>query len=311
MLLRTYTKDIAAGYDGLSEVLTYDHHDKPKSFFGMLRELKLGHYDLAIVAFPRFRISLLLFLAGIPTRVGTGYRWYSFLFNRRVFEHRKTGERHESEYNVGLLKPLGVMDKRPPRPHLTVLEEDKLAALGVMHEIGIQQGEPLVILHPGSGGSARDWRSVNFGRLANALNNEGYKVVVTGGPGENEIVNHVVEHSEGKSMAVVNRFNLRQLAAFISKADLFVSNSTGPLHIAAAVGTPVIGFYPDIPACSERRWGPLSGRKKVFTPDRAKCPLCKGGGCRSDVCMDQIEVTDVVDAAHELLGTPKPIAVGA
>lgn len=309
MLLRTYTKDIAAGYEGLSEVLTYDHNGKPKSFFEMLRELKLGQYDLAIVAFPRFRIALLLFLAGVLTRVGTGYRWYSFLFNKKVFEHRKTGERHESQYNLGLLKGLGLKSQLSVKPSITVLEEDRLAALSVMHEMGIQRGNRWLILHPGSGGSARDWRPENFGRLANVLTKEGFKVAITGGPGENAIVNQVVDYSEGTGIAVVNRLNLKELAAFISEADLFVSNSTGPLHIAAAVGTPVIGFYPDIVVCSHRRWGPLSERKKVFAPDRTKCPLCRGGECRSNVCMDQIEVSEVVEAARELARDPKPVAV--
>ncbi len=309
MLLRTYTKDIAAGYEGLSEVLTYDHKGKSKSFLEMLRELERGRYDLAIVAFPRFRIAMLLLLAGIPTRVGTGYRWYSFLFNRRVFEHRKTGNRHESEYNIGLLNAISIRSGEQLKPVLSVSEEDRLAALTVMHEIGIQRGEPWIILHPGSGGSARDWSPENFGRLAFVLSNEGCKIAVTGGPGEDNIVDRVVQYSEGRSIPVVNRFHLRELAGFISEADLFVANSTGPLHIAAAVGTPVIGFYPDIPACSERRWGPLTDRKRVFCPDRRKCHLCKGGDCRSNVCMDQIDVKSVVDAVHELLGSHKPVVV--
>ncbi|MBI3004626.1 MAG: glycosyltransferase family 9 protein [Ignavibacteriales bacterium] len=309
MLLRNYTKDIASGYEGLSEVLTYDHAGKPKSFLEMLHELKRGRYDLAIVAFPRFRIALLLLIAGIPVRVGTGYRWYSFLFNRKVFEHRKTGERHESEYNVGLLRGLGLENGRSANPRLKVLEEDRLAALTVMHESGIQRGEPWVILHPGSGGSARDWSPENFGRLAKALHDDGYKVVITGGPGENEIVQQVVNHSEGKGVPVVGRFQLRELAAFISFAGLFVANSTGPLHIAAAVGTPVIGFYPDIPACSVKRWGPLSEQKKIFVPDRSKCPLCQGGDCRSNICMEQIAVDNVVEAVRELISTPKSVSI--
>lgn len=309
MLLRTYTKDLAAGYDGLSEILTYDHEGNPKSFLEVLRELKRGDYDLAIVAFPRFRIALLLLLAGISVRVGTGFRWYSFLFNRRVYEHRKTGERHESEYNLGLLRAVGVQSRLPMRPLLKVSEEDQLAALAVMHEIGIQRGEPWAILHPGSGGSARDWKAENFGRLANVLSQEGYKVVVTGGPGESEIVRRTVQSSENKGIAVVGRLRLKELAAFISRADFLVANSTGPLHIAAAVGTPVIAFYPDIPACSEKRWGPLTERKKVFVPERSKCSLCQGRECRSNVCMDQIEVSNVMQGIHDLVGTLKETAV--
>ena len=300
MLLRSYTKDVASGAEGLSEILAYDHNGKLKSFFEMLRELRLGRYDLAIIAFPRFRISLLLWLAGIPARLGTGYRWYSFLFNLRVFEHRKVGQKHESEYNLGLLKGLGVEPPVPPKPAVRFSEEDRLVALALMHELGIQKDDPWIILHPGSGGSARDWKAQNFGALATHLAEKGFTVAVTGGPGEDSLVAEVVKCSNGGGVPVVNRLNLKQLAALISFARLFVSNSTGPLHIASAVGTPVIGFYPDIPACSAVRWGPLTDRRVVFIPNRKNCPLCIGGECRSDLCMDQIRVEDVAKAALKL-----------
>jgi len=309
MLLRDYTKDIALGYAGLSEVLTYDRKGKTKPFFEMLAELRRGNYDLAVVAFPRFRIAFLLWLAGIGTRLATGYRWYSFLFNRRVFEHRKTGQKHEAEYNVGLLKGLGLEVPDVPRPRITIPEEDRRAALAVMHEAGIQKADTWVIVHPGSGGSARDWKRENFGEIARLLANQGYTVVVTGGPGEEQIVGDVVRSSQQTAIPIVGKFGLNQLAAFVSFSSLFISNSTGPLHIAAAVDVPVIGFYPDIPACSPTRWGPLTEKKKIFVPDRAKCPLCKGGECRSDICMDQIKVEDVLKAANELLASEirKPV----
>jgi heptosyltransferase-3 len=118
----------------------------------------------------------------------------------------------------------------------------------------------------------------------------------------------VVESSGNKAIALVNRFNLKEFAAFLSCANLFVGNSSGPLHIAAAVGTPVIGFYPDIVACSPKRWGPLSDKKVVFVPDRTKCPLCKGGDCQSSVCMDQIEVSQVMSAVRSLISSREKVS---
>jgi ADP-heptose:LPS heptosyltransferase len=94
---------------------------------------------------------------------------------------------------------------------------------------------------------------------------------------------------------------LKELAAFIGSARLFISNSTGPLHIAAAVGTPVIAFYPPIRECSQRRWGPLTEKKMLFTADNALCERCKGGPCQGNDCMDQITVDRVVQAARKLL----------
>ncbi|MBF8248407.1 MAG: ADP-heptose:LPS heptosyltransferase [Bacteroidetes bacterium] len=299
MLLRSYTKAVAIGYEGLDSVLEYDG----KSFFEMLRAVRLERFDMAVVAFPRFRVALLMLMAGIPARIGSGYRWYSFLFNKRVYEHRKTGERHEAEYNVRLLQAAGCKVDASPRPVLKVGQTELEWAKSVLKDAGIYPGDRWVVLHPGSGGSARDWSPKNFGELARVLMSEGFKVVVTGGPHEDQVVATVVEGSGNKAIGLVNRFTLREFAAFLSCANLFVGNSSGPLHIAAAAGTPVIGFYPDIVACSPKRWGPLTDKKIVFVPDRNKCPLCKGGECQSIVCMDQIEVSHVMSAVHSLISS--------
>jgi hypothetical protein len=73
------------------------------------------------------------------------------------------------------------------------------------------------------------------------------------------------------------------------------------LIVAAAAGTPVVGFYPPIVQCSPVRWGPWTAKKKIFQPDRTQCPLCKGGPCRSDLCMNQISVDAAAEGLKELI----------
>lgn len=300
-LIRSYTKEIVEGHAGLDAILFYDHEGKPKRFFTMLAELKANRFDLVVLAYPTFRLALLAFLAGIPTRVGTGYRWYSFLLNRRVFEHRKTAEKHELEYNLSLLKAVGHSFDAYPKPTLTFSDHDSAIAGKARRELGLLQEDHVVVLHPGSGGSAREWSPRNFGLLARELRQKGYKVVVTGGPGEEELVSSVVRVAGDGVLPLAGRLMLKQLAAFCSSIDLFISNSTGPLHIAAAVGIPVIAFYPPIRACSPERWGPYTEKKVVFVPDRNKCPRCHGGSCRGNDCMDQISVSTVVEEAERIL----------
>ncbi len=104
MLVNSYTSILV---EDIAGTLLYDRDGKPRPFFEMLREIRNAHFDAVVIAYPRFRIALLLRLAGIPVRIGTGYRWYSFLFNKRIYEHRKTVEKHEAEYNLSLLKGLG------------------------------------------------------------------------------------------------------------------------------------------------------------------------------------------------------------
>ena len=305
MLLRSYTRELAEGFAGLDQTIVCDRDSVTKPFFSFLSELRSHRFDLAIVAHPTFRVAVLLFLASIPVRVGTGYRWYSFLFNTRVFEHRKTAEKHEAEYNLSLLKAVGCNSSSVPYPVLPISPSDEESARAAWSDVGLNDAVQVAALHPGSGGSARDWSPQNFGRLAAGLADDGFRVVVTGAADEESLVHLVVELSEGKAIPLVGKLSLKALAGFLRSVDVFVSNSTGPLHIAAAVGTPVIGFYPPIRECSPRRWGPLTSKKVVFTADNVACPRCKGGPCQGNDCMDQITVEEVRRAVVSLAESHK------
>ncbi|MBI2620273.1 MAG: glycosyltransferase family 9 protein [Ignavibacteriales bacterium] len=299
-LLRSYTQDLVATQTGLDQLLLYDREGVRKSFGGMLAELRKNKFDTVIVTYPTFRLAALMFLAGIPVRIGTGYRWYSLLFNRRVYEHRKTAEKHEAEYNLSLLRQLGCPVPERPRPRLRVDETSRQTAATILRDLSIGRKDTLILLHPGSGGSARDWKPERFGSLARRLSREGFKTVVTGGPGEEGLMNEVVRISEGAAQMLPRVLSLGELAAFISEAHVFVANSTGPLHIAAAVGTPVVGFYPPMIQCSSRRWGPLTDDRIVFEPNGADCPRCKGETCEGNECMDLISVEEVMMAVRKL-----------
>ncbi len=302
-LLRAYTKELAEGRQDIDNILLADSSDGAKPFFTLLAEVRKQRYDLVVLAFPTFRLALVMFLAGIPTRVGTGYRWYSFLFNRRVYEHRKTAEKHELEYNLSLLEFIGCKFERYPKPFLVPTDKHHAAAERVLQDLKLENAENIIVLHPGSGGSARDWSPESFGELGHLLFKKGYRVIVTGGPGEERLTEQVANIAGEAVHVLVNRLSLLELGAFLQHVSLFISNSTGPLHIAAAVGTPVIGFYPPILACSPARWGPYMDKKTVFVPDRNKCPRCKGGPCQGNDCMQQIEVETVVQEVERVLST--------
>ncbi len=298
MLLNSYTSGLV---EGIADLITYDDNGVPKSFFELLTELRVSKFDAAIVAYPRFRIGLLLWMAGIPVRIGTGYRWYSFLFNRRMYEHRKSAEKHEAEYNISLLSKLDCKLPSKPVSRIVITEKEEMAAKEVRKVLGIGENETLAILHPGSGGSARDWKPERFAELARKMRQKGLRVVITGTETESEIVRKVADSAGDGVIAYISNLNIRTFAAFLKSAKLFVANSTGPLHIAAIVGVPVIGFYPPIKVMSPVRWGPLTEKKIIFVPEVSKCARCKGGKCRGNECMDQIQVDQVLEGAGRLL----------
>ena len=302
MLLRRYTGEIIVGNPYVNDLLWYDNEDGLISFHTMVKRIRDQHFDAAIVVYPTFRLAWLMFRSGIPLRIGTGYRYYSLLFNRRVYEHRKDAKRHEVEYNLRLLHELGCTAAGVPEFYINIPEELGPKVRRVATSLGIDGNSTLVIVHPGSGGSAREWSAQNFGRLAAKLAAEReVQIIVTGAAGEEAKVDTVINASGGAAIPLVGRLNLKELAALIRSADLFISNSTGPLHMASAVGTPVVGLFPPHTAMSHQRWGPCTSKKRVLVPSTPiNCNECVDEGAECS-CMASITIDQVFAAACSLM----------
>lgn len=303
MLIREYTREIVSADRNVDQVITCN--GEHSSFRATLSEVRAAGFDVVFHTHPRFTLALLTALAGIPVRVGTGYRWYSFLFNRRVFEHRKDARRHELEYNLNLLRSVGCEPPGGIRPEISILPRHTEAARRVLDGLGIPRSGKLVILHPGSGGSARDWHWRNFAALAGKLHSlGGIDVLVTGGKGEEKLVESVRSASGAPLHCLVNAVGILEYAAITAEASLFIANSTGTLHVAAAAGTPVIGLYPQIRPLSAARWGPYTEAKTIFSPAGMPddCRKCLDSGSDLCECMESIRVDDVFRAARTMLG---------
>lgn len=310
LLVRRYPGEIALGDPAIDGFLWYDDGARLRSFAGMLREIRRERFDACIVAHPTLRLALLMFLAGIPVRIGSGYRIYGLLFNRRVFTHRRTAERHEAEYNLELLEPLGCGVPAPGSVGATIAIPDEARARvrGLLRDGGMSAGERLVVIHPGSGGSAREWPLASFSALAAELSGRpGLRVVVTGTSGESARAAILVDGTGGRARNLCGMLTVKELAALLREAALVVANSTGPIHIAAAVGTAVLGFYPQIPVMGRVRWGPRTARSRVLVPDRdPACADCRKSGGGECACMASISVRDALHAAEDLLAAAIP-----
>ena len=296
MMVRPYTKELVERHSCVDEIILWDESLGISHYVPLLRS---KGFDVAILPYPRFNLSLIAFLARIPLRAGTGFRWYSFLFTKRIYEHRKDAKRHEVEYNVNLLSTLGIAPNGEPVFEFSIPVETEKAVHEKLSADGVRR---FAVLHAGSGGSARDWSIENFARLGDELQSQlQLQVVLTGGSNERHLTDSLAAKMKNPPYNYTSEFSLQELGALFRHASVFVSNSTGPLHIAAMVGTPVVAFYPPILQCSPARWGPYTKKKKVFAADNNACALCQGTPCRSNVCMEQITVEHVVAAIRGLL----------
>jgi len=297
-LTRAYTAPLAAMAPGIDRTLV----DEGQGAGVLSRKLRDGGYDAAVMLHPTARLAAAVLLAGIPVRAGTAYRVYSPLFNRRVPLHRRESLKHELELNLelvdrglGLGASPGEMSRLVPK-----LAVDPARSIRTAERLGLEGRKGLVIVHPGSGGSARDWPLRNFASLVDRLGGEGLSVAVTLGPGE-EGLRREMEPMVSSGPRWVSGLDLGQLAEVLSQAKLVVSNSTGPLHIAAAVGARALGIYCPVKPCLPRRWGPYGPGSAVLVPQVPPCGRCLGAACPHWDCMESITVDEVAEKAASMV----------
>jgi lipopolysaccharide heptosyltransferase II len=304
-LLRQYTKPLAVNNIYIDEVITLEKDLINLNFFERIKNFK--KFDLAIIAYPTFSIAVMLFFSGIKIRIGTGYRWYSFLFNRKIFEHRKDAKFHELEYNVHLLKAIRINEEINPINVDFSLQSSPKTRQNIIEElqkVNVDLKKKIIIIHPGSGGSSIDLPISSMKKLVEKLAYDlDIEILITGNEDDKELCEMLVVNEKTKNLA--GKFNLENFVAIVEKADLLIANSTGPVHIAAALNKSVIGFYPKVLVCSDKRWGPYTEKKKIFTP-KIDCDNCTIEQCKKINCMATIDIDDVFNSVKNILDIKEP-----
>ncbi len=293
MMVRKPITDLIAGQPSIDRVMPYNNRSMAK----MIRTIREQHFDVAILLHPTIPLSLELFLARIPRRIGTGFRWYSFLFNKRVYEHRKPSEKHEITYNLRMITPLGIRKTSIP-PSLVIHEREKGKARALLKSNGVN-AKRFILIHPGSGGSTLAWPEQNYAALVSLLvQGTDYQLVLTGNTDEKKVTNRIKANGSARIVDMAGRTTLTELASIISLAQLFIGNSTGPMHIASATGTPVITFFPPSRANRKTRWAPLTP-SIIFEPPVPYCKRCIRDACEHYNCMGLIQPRDVFMKVEE------------
>ncbi|MEK7818389.1 MAG: glycosyltransferase family 9 protein [Bacteroidota bacterium] len=298
ILTRKYTRELYDYLECVDGVIEMPPKMNLLKSIKLIKEIKKENFDLAFLVYPRFLVAIVLKLSKIKNRVGTAYRWYSFLLNKKVYEHRKHSIKHEAEYNLSLLKSFNQKADLKIEFGLKTTKKDKATASDILKSFKIKN-KKFVVLHPLSFGSSTVWPVENFIELAEKiLSDLKLNVIFTGIKKEEDFVK-----SKFKDCKINFASNLKimEQTALIEKSACFVSNSTGPMHFAAAIGTPVVSFFSPLQGTSPTRWGPIVKKKKIFVANNEICKLCRGGECKSNICMEQISVKSVLISIKELL----------
>jgi len=300
-LSTVYAAPMLAHHPDLDEVLTVTGQET----LGELIRLFRRNVDAAIFLKPFRWLMTAAWLARVPLRIGTGYRWYSWLLNRRVYEHRSDFSRHESAYNLGLLRGLGLSPGDVSPPRLVVTDEERDWARRLLGGSRMLR----VLVHPG-GFSSRLWKPVHYRDLVLRLASEGREVVLTGSAAEREKFRTDTQVSAWPAGVrdLMGALTLRQLMAVIAESHAVVSLATGPMHVAAALGVPTVSLFDPRRNNSPTRWQPL-GTGVVLRPEVPTCEKCIYEACPYWDCLDRITVETVDDRITQVLARALPIQV--
>lgn len=279
------------GFPGITEV-AYN----PACTAHFIREQQAFQYDLAIQmhgsgpASNRFTLAL-------QSKVTAGYyvgkRPRGLTINA-PYPH----DQHEIYRNLGLARLLGCPDCHP-RLEFPLGNQDFAEAKGLLRRLS-RANRPWIGLHAGARSPARRWPAEYFALLANILTqNVKAQVILTGSSDDQPIVQAVIEHMETQPLNLVGTTSLGGLAALISELDLFISNDTGPSHLATAVDTPSISIFG--PA-DYRRWAPLDQTRHPIVRHAVECSPCGYWQCPIDhPCLRLISPAMVFQVAESLL----------
>jgi len=230
-------------------------------------------------------LALLLRMAGVAHVAATSVDFPGSLLDVR---HRIDDDVHEVERSLDLVRTLGY--DLPPG------DEGALAVRRTGRRPAALGDEPYVVVHPGASVPARAWTPWRHAALVEALSVLGRRPVVTGGPSERGLTARVAG-ADGIDLG--GRTSLADLAEVLAGADAVVVGNTGPAHLAAAVGTPVVSlFAPTVPAVRWRPWRVAHALLHLEVP----CAGCRARTCpvAGHPCLDRVEVEDVVAALEQL-----------
>jgi heptosyltransferase III len=291
----TYTKPILDCCTTIDAVLVYAELEH-LSTQAQLKIIKDLNADAIVHVFPNKAIANLAKQAKIPYRVGTSRRLFHLTTcNRLVNLSRKNSDFHEAELNILLLKGLGV-SQFPQLSTLSQFYQFKVSASDTIVSNYISKTKTNIILHTKSKGSAREWGLDHFAELIQTLSKDDYNVILTGTEQEGQLFRAQLVAPFSHVHDTSGQFSLSQLVQLIQASQILIAASTGPLHIAAALGKKAIGLYAPMRPLFPKRWAPIGANTVVLVVEK-NCDACrKSGVCQ---CIMDIEVSRVVKAIRD------------
>ncbi len=308
LLAKPMVAELLSSQPSLNRVVVYE--DK-KAYAGLSGKwalagvLRRERFDLAVLFQNAFEAALLAWLAGIPRRYGYVTDGRAMLLTDPVAVPDRSAVVHQVRYYWDLLKPLGVTGE-PPAPQLSVTADEEAAIAGRLKDAGMAPADMLVGINPGSTyGGAKRWLPDRFAETAERVcgtierdTGRSVSVAIFGGKGEEELGYAVAERLTRRTILLSGRTTIRELMAATKRCAVLLTNDTGPMHVAAAFGVPVVAVF----GPTDWRTTAPYGQEQGVVRQPVECAPCLLRECPIDHrCMTRVSVEQVYDAAVKQL----------
>ncbi|MGE5752964.1 MAG: lipopolysaccharide heptosyltransferase II [Deltaproteobacteria bacterium] len=303
MAAKPLVAELFRHHPDIDDLLVYEKEGRHAGAGGMLRmagELRRWRFDAAILFQNAFDAALLVFLAGIPGRQGYATDGRRLLLSRAVPVTEEVLRLHHAEYYLHLVSELGIPRPANPAMRLQVTGEERDAMSERLASLGIPKGGRILGINPGATyGSAKRWYPDRFAAVADALSEEwGASVVLMGSAPEMPLSAEIEAAMGKRPVNLAGRTTVRELLALLSLCGFLVTNDSGPMHIAAALGVPLAAIFGPT---DWRTTSPWTRRARIVRVG-VDCSPCMRRECdRGHECMLGVTADMVIAAARDLM----------
>ncbi|MEW6171112.1 MAG: lipopolysaccharide heptosyltransferase II [Candidatus Omnitrophota bacterium] len=285
--------EILEGNPNINEIIFYDDKSIHKSVFSKLKfiqDLKVKHFDIAILFHRSFTRALLVYLAGIKERIGYERKKRDFLLTKKIpFVERDS--LHRIDYFLNLVDAWTLIKTKDKKYDFFIPQEAR-EYINEFLKDKVTHSDYLIVLNPGGNWPPKRWPIDYFAKLADRLIDElNVKIIITGSVNDLGIAQTISNLMHNKQIILCGKTNLKQLGALFERADLVISADSGPMHIAASLGKKLIAIFgPTAPKIT----GPYnSGNCIVLQKDIGCSVPCFKINCYDNRCMKELSVDDV------------------
>ncbi len=305
MAVNSSSESIARRIRYVDEVLCYDAHFFDRSgsrkMFDLARgmrfarDMKKRDFDLIVELRGSFASVFFALIGKSRYRIDRG----TYLIMRKLGRIPSSSE-HEAEVNLDMLARAGLLTLSREMS-LDLTQADLDSADSLLREYDKSPPfSPIIVIHPGSPAHLKRWPAERYALLAHQLLEKyNARIVLIGGKGEEQIAQSIASAINGQAIDLSGRTTLGQLTAVLQKAELFIGNDSGPMHLASACGTKVIGLFGPT---SPQRFGPYGDHCAALRME-SDCPPCMRDKCKRQGyrCIDRISVDDVMTVIGQMM----------